>query len=483
MPLVSVLRAQSLPTPWTPLPMPRFYISAAHKSSGKTTVAIGLCAALTRRGLVVQPFKKGPDYIDPMWLGVASSRPCFNLDFNTQSQSEISSMFGRCRIGSDIAVIEGNKGLHDGVDVHGTNSSAALAKQLQAPVVLVIDVGGITRGVAPLVLGNQVFDPDVQIAGVILNKVAGPRHESKLRAALAMYTNLPVLGAIRRSQDLMIVERHLGLIPSNESCEAQAVVARFGEVVADQVDLEAILEAARAVSPTPIIAKIPILTSTSDSAVRIGIARDAAFGFYYPDDLESLTEAGAELVAVDTLGDRNLPPGLDGLFIGGGFPETHMDKLEANTSLRSEIRVAIEAGMPVYAECGGLMYLSRSITWQGRCCQMVGAIAGDSVMHERPSGRGFVRLRETVNLPWPGGMAGSEITAHEFHYSSLENLGENPMYAYDILRGDGIDGRHDGVIVRNTVATYAHLRSVDLFPWAGRFVAFVRNCRDARRAA
>ncbi|MBF0560538.1 MAG: cobyrinate a,c-diamide synthase [Alphaproteobacteria bacterium] len=463
--------------------MPRLLISAAHKSSGKTTVTIGLCAALARRGLTVQPFKKGPDYIDPMWHGVAAGRTGRNLDFNNQGPDEIVSLFLRCANGADVAMIEGNKGLHDGVDLHGSDSSAALAKLLGAPVVLVVDAAGITRGVAPLLLGYQAFDRGARIGGVILNKVSGPRHESKLRAAIEAFTDLPVIGAIRRSPDLAIVERHLGLIPSNEMAEARAVVSRISDGIAAQCDLEAIMALARTAGPLVPASSCPRAVSGAFPSVRIGIARDAAFGFYYPDDVEALAAGGAELVPIDTLRDTQLPPGLDGLFIGGGFPESHMEVLEANRGMRDGIRAAILAGLPVYAECGGLMYLSRSIVWKGRTHAMVGAISGDTVMHDRPRGKGFVRLRETGHLPWPGTQAGAEITAHEFHYSSLENLSDNPTFAYDILRGDGIDGHHDGIVVRNVVATYAHMRSVERFPWSDRFVSFVRACRKERSAA
>lgn len=455
--------------------MSRLFLSAAHKSSGKTTLSIGLCAALAGRGLRVQPFKKGPDYIDPMWLGLAAGRACRNLDFNTQSPSEIAALFRRVAAGCDIALVEGNKGLYDGVDVAGSDSSAALAKVVEAPVVLVVDAGGITRGIAPLLVGYQVFDPQVRIAGVILNKVAGARHESKLRAAVEAYTDIPVLGAVRRSPELEIVERHLGLIPSNEAEEAKATVARIRVAVAGQVDVERLLGLARLAPPLDLP---PPLASFPPGGVRIGIARDPAFGFYYPDDIEALVAAGAELVAVDTLRDAALPPELDGLFIGGGFPETHMDALEANASFRSSVKAALDAGLPTYAECGGLMYLSRAVTWKGRTARMVGAVPGDTVMHERPRGRGFVRLRETGRSLWPGACAGAEVAAHEFHYSSLENVGGSVTFAYDVLRGDGIDGKHDGVIVGNTLATYAHLRTVQSFPWAERFVAFVRAHKE-----
>ena len=338
-----------------------FYLSAAHKSSGKTTVSIGLAASLRlRQGLAVQPFKKGPDYIDPLWLGAAAGRPCYNLDFFVQGDEEIRAEFARRMVGARIGLVEGNKGLFDGVALDGSNSNAALAALLDAPVVLVIDSRGMTRGIAPLLLGYQHFTPRVSISGVILNRVGGPRHEGKLRQAVEHYTDIPVVGAVRDTPEMTIVERHLGLMPSNEHAAAQAIIARITAVVADAVDLEG-LERLAASAVMPSAAPASAVPPASRANVRIGIPRDAAFGFYYPGDLEALEAAGAELVFFDALRTPRLPA-VDGLFIGGGFPETQAEALEANTLLREDIRTFIEAGGPVYAECGGLMYLCRRLT-------------------------------------------------------------------------------------------------------------------------
>lgn len=460
--------------------MAHLLISAAHKSSGKTTIALGLCAALAARGFRVQPFKKGPDYIDPMWLGAAAGRACHNLDFYTMGRSEIRDTFARYAARADISLIEGNKGLYDGLDLEGSNSNAALAKLLDAPVVLVIDAQGMTRGIAPLILGYQAFDPEIRIAGVILNKLGGSRHESKLRAVIEHYTDVPVLGAVHSSPELEIVERHLGLIPSHETRLASSRIERIAQAVARQVDLDRLLAVAHTA---------PVLECTSPAEpplptpdVRIGIARDVAFNFYYPGDLEALRAAGAELVEINMLGDAHLPE-IDGLFVGGGFPETQMERLEANASMRADIRRAIENGLPVYAECGGLMYLARSITWNDRTCEMVGSVPGDAVMHERPVGRGYIRLRETGKAPWPladHAAQPGEIAGHEFHYSSLENLPPDLEFAYDVLRGAGVDGRHDGIVYKNMLAGYAHLRDVAGNRWAARFVGHVRACKQGR---
>ncbi|MBM3555661.1 MAG: cobyrinate a,c-diamide synthase [Alphaproteobacteria bacterium] len=455
--------------------MAHLLLSAAHKSSGKTTVAAGLCRALHRRGLAVQPFKKGPDFIDPMWLGAAAGRPCHNLDFHTQTRDEIIGVFARRMADAAIGVIEGNKGLYDGLDLEGSNSNAALAKLIGAPVVLVIDTTGMTRGIAPIVLGHQAFDRDLDIAGIILNKVGGSRHEAKLRAILEHYTGVPVLGAVHKESAIEIVERHLGLMPARESPAAEATLTAIADAVAAQVDLDRVLAiAAKAKAPAaPRRAAVPCRAPD----IRVAIARDSAFGFYYPGDLEALAEAGAELVFFDALRDRALPPA-DGVFLGGGFPETHMAELEANQALRGAIAAAVAGGLPTYAECGGLMYLSRAIRWKGERRAMAGVVEAEAVMHERPQGRGYVRLRETGAAPWRAG-AGATIAAHEFHHASLENLAPETRFAFDVLRGQGIDGRHDGLVRGNLVAGFSHLRHTDATPWAGAFVDFARSRRRA----
>jgi cobyrinic acid a,c-diamide synthase len=459
--------------------MDRLLVSAAHKSSGKTTVTLGLCAALAARGSVVQPFKKGPDYIDPMWLARAAGRPCFNLDGYLMDDAALERCFVDGVRGADLAIVEGNKGLYDGLALDGSNSNAALAHQLGLPVLLVIDARGMTRGIAPLILGYQAFDRAIRIGGVILNRCGGPRHEAKLRAVIEHYTDVPVLGAVAEDARLAVMERHLGLLPCAEVDDAQERVHEIGRIVGAQVDLGRVR--ALAVSAGPGLASpraAPDRNRRPD--LRIGIARDRAFGFYYPDDLAVLEAAGAELVPIDTLRDQRLPA-IDGLFIGGGFPEACMAELEANAALRGALREAIEDGLPTYAECGGLMYLARSITWQGRTARMVGAIPGDAVMHARPVGRGYVHLRETAAMTWDGA-PGTTLRGHEFHHSSLANLAPGVAFAYEVERGHGVDGQHDGVLVHNLLASYAHLRSAAGSNWAPRFAAFVRRHRVRRDA-
>jgi cobyrinic acid a,c-diamide synthase len=458
--------------------MAHVYVSAAHKSSGKTVIAAGLCAALRSLEDPVQPFKKGPDYIDPLWLGRASGRPCRNLDFFTMTPEEIVAACNRYAADAKISIIEGTKGLHDGVAVDGSDSNAALCKLLRSPVLLVVDARGLTRGVAPLVQAQARFDDDVRMAGVILNRVGGNRHEAKLRAALERYTDIPVLGAVHDDAALAIPEGHLGLLPANDHPRAGGVVDSIAHAVRTQVDLTEVLRIARA-ARWPTACAGPDSPGLPRGAIRLGIARDAAFSFYYPEDLEGLERAGAELHFFDTVSDGTLPD-VDGLFIGGGFPERHIDALSSNTHLRRMIRDRIHAGMPVYAECGGLMYLSRSLEWRGNRAQMVGVLDADTVVRERPRGRGYVKLRETATNPWPlleDGNRDRIVCAHEFHYAELENCASDFAFAYDVVRGWGVDGQHDGLVVHNVLASFSHLRDVASHSWTRRFVAFVHAKR------
>ncbi|NEX20564.1 cobyrinate a,c-diamide synthase [Thiorhodococcus mannitoliphagus] len=456
--------------------MAHLYIAAPQKSSGKTTLSIGICRELRRRGLVVQPFKKGPDYIDPLWLSQAANRSCFNLDFHTMAPEEISDAFARELSGADVGVIEGNVGLFDSTDIRGANSNAELAKQLRAPVVLVVNCNGLARGIAPLLLGYLAFDPELEIAGVILNKVGGMRHGENLVRVVEHYTDVAVLGVLRREDDLAISERHLGLMPINEAKDAEAWIESIRGRVAEEMDFDRLIEIAeRAPGSEP--RSLPSGASPSaGSTLRLGIARDSAFGFYYPDDLRALAMGGAELVPFSPISDAELPP-VDALFIGGGFPEYRMAELEANVSMRQSIADFIAQGGPTYAECGGLMYLCKGLSWQGRRCQMAGALEAEVEMRQRPQGRGYVRLRETQAFPWPrAALGGKEIPAHEFHHSAIVAPNPTWRYGYEVVRGTGIDGSRDGVVQGNLLACYSHLRAVSDNRWTERFLGHVRRC-------
>ncbi|MEE2803140.1 MAG: cobyrinate a,c-diamide synthase [Pseudomonadota bacterium] len=451
----------------------RFLVSAVSKSAGKTAVSVGLAAALTGRGLRVATFKKGPDYIDPMWLSKASQRRCWNLDFFTMEPEEITTCFKGASHGADVAMVEGTKGLHDGVSVGGEDSNAALAKYLDLPVILVLDTRGMTRGVAPLILGTTRFDPEIPVAGVVLNFVGGQRHEGKLRDALSRYTDIPVVGAIPRDAAMVIQERHLGLTPVSEHVAAGQQVNRLAAMVEQYLDIAGILELTASTDgpADPVVTRvIPPLTDS----LKIGIARDEAFGFYYPDDLTAFARAGVELVTVDLLHDNHLPA-IDGLFIGGGFPESFISILAANRSMRQDVHDFVESGGPTYAECGGLMYLCRSLRWCDTCGDMAGVIPADVVIGARPVGRGYARFQPGDGHPWPG-VEPREYAAHEFHHARVDALPENICWASRVTRGYGVDGKHDGIVYRNLLAGFLHQRHLAANPWVDRFVSFVRSC-------
>jgi len=449
-----------------------FYISAAHKSSGKTIISLGLCRAISNLNSKVQSFKKGPDYIDPIWLAKSTHQPCYNLDFFNMSPEEILDLYNKHSATSDVSIVEGNKGLFDGMSVDGGDANADLAKSLNLPVILVIDTNGMTRGIAPLLQGYQNFDHGVNIQGVILNKVGGDRHESKLINAIEHYTDLKVYGSVQRNKELDIDERHLGLMPANEDDKSEIKINRISEIIAASINIQKVLSDTNndIVSQSKTRESIP-------SSLTIAIPKDAAFGFYYQDDLDLFEELGTKISYFDAIKDSKLPE-CDGLFIGGGFPEMNLEELSSNKSLLTDIQNKINAGLPAYAECGGLMYLTNNIEYLGRSFPMVGVINANTVMTQRPVGRGYVEIEPTDNHPWEG--VSKKISAHEFHYSRLENIAKDYEYAYNVLRGVGINNKKDGIITKNLLATYSHLRSVGGNLWVQQFIEFIKTLKGKR---
>lgn len=470
--------------------IPRLVIAAPQGRSGKTTVSVGLMAALTAKGLAVQAFKKGPDYIDPSWLTMVTGRQCRNLDSFMMGGEALRRSFVRHARGADISIVEGAMGIFDGVDLEGSGSTGEVAKAIQAPVILVVDTTRMTRSVAAMVMGFQHFDREVTIAGVILNKVARPRHESMLRSAVEHYCGIPVLGAMPKGNDFKIPDRHLGLIPAAENEALHQAVAALGEAAARHLDLDRLLEAAKSSPLLPSAGEgLPagICLNDKGSAPRgsggrpvIGVFCDRSFTFYYPENLEALVDAGAELVAVDSMNQGTLPD-VDALYIGGGFPEVFAAEIEDNQSLRREVRQGIEEGLPVYAECGGLMYLGRTLTWRDRAYRMCGALPFDVVMSEKPQGHGYVVLEVTEESPFF--TSGEVIRGHEFHHSRLVNLDRGKVgVAYKIKRGYGIDGEMDGLVYKNVLAGYTHLHAVSGHQWAKNLVALASEYRRTKRS-
>jgi cobyrinic acid a,c-diamide synthase len=465
-------------------------ISSPQGRSGKTIVTIGLCDAFKRMGLSVQPFKKGPDYIDPSWLTAATGRSCRNLDLFLIPKDKLFLSFHLNCEGVNLAIVEGAMGLYDGLDSHGT--TAEIARLLNIPILLVINTTRMTSSIAAMVTGYQHFQKDVQIAGVILNYVSGTRHESKLRNAVEQYCGIPVVGSIPRDQDFRIMERHLGLIPSSESGEAELLVERIGRKLESQLDLDNILKIARSFQTNPKTISDDStsyphspLTKIKDEAkvrrtktVRIGVIRDRAFNFYYPENLEALVNQGAEFIFINSLKDRL--PKVDGLYIGGGFPEFFLKELEENRELRGDIAKAVEEGLPVYAECAGLMYLCRSISWQNRSYEMVGIIPAEVQLSQRPEGHGYVIAEVMKENPFfPVGLA---LRGHEFHHSSLLHL-DDLQFAYQIRRGQGMTGKRDGIVNKNLFASFIHLHALGTPEWAEGFVSLAYKERRAHEFA
>ena len=457
------------------LVIPRLVIAALRGGSGKTTLALGLIQALRDQGLRVAPFKKGPDYIDPFWHREAAGTPCRNLDPFLMGREQVLASFTHFAAGCDAAVVEGNRGLYDGMDAAGSQSTAELAKWLRAPVVLVLDCTMASRTVAAVALGCRQFDPDLPLAGFILNPVATARQERLVRRAVEETTGLPVLGAVPRLE-LNLPERHMGLVPPQEHPEVAQALHRAARSVAAHVDLEAVWKVMRAAPPlTPTGPPRGLFPPRPPSGppVRIGVVRDAAFGFYYPENLEALANFGAELVFCSALADERLPA-VEALYLGGGFPETHAARLEANASFRRSLREAVEEGLPVYAECGGFMYLGRRLMVEGRPYAMAGVLPMDFQLHRRPQGHGYSRCRVTADNPFlPRGL---EFRAHEFHYSRPLWRGRgSPRFAYRVLRGKGIAGEMGGLLWGRVLATYHHLHCLGLEDWAAGLVAAARG--------
>lgn len=449
--------------------LPRFVVGAPKGRSGKTTISIAIGRALSKRGFSVQPFKKGPDYIDPSWPTLACGRNCSNLDTFIMPEEVLPASFGRRAAGADLALIEGAMGLFDSPEADGSGSTAWLARLLKAPVILVVNAERMTRSIAALVSGYQHFEPETHITAVILNNISGVRHRDKLVHAVESHCGIPVVGAVPNNPELTITERHLGLTPSAEKDQAESVVATICEIVEKHLDLDAILTIAKGASELSIpVGNNPPIPGR---IARVGVLRDRVFSFYYPENLEALTEAGVEVVPLDVLAERELPD-LDGLYIGGGFPELYASQLETNSRLRADIAAAIEKGLPTYAECAGLMYLCRAIRWQGKRYEMVGIIPAEAELSKRPAGHGYVELAVTADNCWF--RRGHLLRGHEFHHSRI--IPAEPIAtACAVKRGYGIDGRVDGIIYKNLFAAYMHLHALGNPEWAHAFAALASD--------
>lgn len=462
---------------------PRLILAALGGGWGKTTAALGLAGVWRKRGLEVVPFKKGPDYIDSAWLSLAAGGgPCYNLDTYLIPPDEVLRSFLRRAGGGRAALIEGNRGLFDGMDSRGTHSTAELAKLLRAPVALVVQCSKVTRTAAAFVLGAQAFDPELRLGAVILNQVAGSRHEQTARRAIEETCGVPVVGAIPRLESPPLSDRHLGVVPPQEDPRAAQALELATAVFEEHVDAEALWRLA--CDAAPLEAEFGGLPPREEakSGIVIGVIRDRAFQFYYPENLEALEEAGAQVVECSALADRSLPQ-VDALYIGGGFPETCAEALSKNEPFRQSVRQAAENGLPIYAECGGLMYLGESLELPGGSFPMAGLFPVVFGVEPRPMGHGYTALR--VERPNPFYPTGLEIRGHEFHYSRplKSRLAEGMELVFRVQRGQGFEGGRDGICHKNTLALYTHVHALGTPQWAEALAARAEEHRRRRLAA
>jgi len=437
--------------------------------SGKSIVSVGLVAALKEEGRSVVPFKKGPDYIDAGWLQLAAGRNCYNLDPYLMSQEAISTSFAIRSQYGDIALVEGNRGLYDGVNAEGGYSTAELALTLDLPVILVVNCTKTTRTVAAMVLGCRELDRRVDIRGVVLNQVATERQRNLVTEAVEKYTGIPVVGAVPRLKKDIFPMRHLGMIPHQEYGDSPEAITLLARLIRENVDIEKVLSLMAPVVGSGTAGQEE-KASVTTAGVRIGVLQDAAFQFYYSENLEALERAGAELVYINAMKDRALPS-IDGLYIGGGFPETSAGELARNTSFRQSLRQAVEGGLPVYAECGGLIYLGESIVLaDGEEHALAGIFPIRFGMSTKPQAHGYTIFQvEGANSFYA---SGSEIKGHEFRYSRvLEWRGQSEQLVLKMLRGKGFSEGRDGLVYKNVLAMYTHVHAEGTLDWAPNFVA------------
>lgn len=460
--------------------IPRFILAGLSGGTGKTIVSLALARAFQRRGLRVAPFKKGPDYIDAKWLGLAAGRDCSNLDPYFHSDNTIRSLFWHKSQGCDISLVEGNRGLFDGMDEQGSASTAELARKLDAPVVLAIDCTKMTRTVAAIVQGCATFEPGLNLAGVILNRTAGERHRSVLRSSIEANTDIPVLGMLPKISQNPIPERHMGLMSDQEydGCDygdGQRALDSLAEMAEEWLDVDRIASIAGNVSdfgddPGPIYPDAP-----KEKKARIGYVQDAALWFYYPENLEALEHAGAELVRLSLLSHEPWPD-LDGLYLGGGFPEVFAGQIAANRGVLDQIKAMAEAGKPIYAECGGFMVLCEGLEFEGVTHAMAGVFPLGTTFCQRPQGLGYteaVAQIDTVFYP-----KGTKVLGHEFHYSvCLADQTAQVDCAMKMVRGKGVLHGQDGLLYENTFAGYNHIHALAVPGWAERFVKAATDYR------
>lgn len=460
---------------------PRLIIAGVRGGSGKTTVSLSIIHALrSKKRLKVIPFKKGPDYIDAGWLSLFANNPCYNLDpFLISRENVLSSFIKHFR--GDLSIIEGNRGLYDGMDIEGSFSTAELSKLLKSPIILIVDCSKVTRTVAAIVKGCIEFDREIEIAGVILNQIAGMRHEKIIRESIERYCSIPVVGAIPRIEDDSFPERHMGLVPYQEHQDfdrASSLVQRIADRYLDLEKIKDIAFEAGFLSPLSEKNKECISVEREGSekfnSLKIGVIKDSAFQFYYPENIDELRNRGAEIVEINSITDQVLPD-VDALYIGGGFPETNAIYLAQNESFKVSVKKAAEKGLPIYAECGGLMFLGREIRLKDKIFPMVDLFPITFLMKNKPQAHGYTIVE--VDKRNPFFPIGTILRGHEFHYSLPEEFSEeeNMYTVFKMKRGEGIKNKRDGLCYKNTLGTYTHIHALGSPSWV---VGFINSAKE-----
>lgn len=457
--------------------LPRIIIAGTHSGVGKTTLTSGIILALRKKGLIVQPFKTGPDYIDPAYHTEAAGNSCVNLDTWLLSKDAVIELFKRRAGQADISIIEGVMGLYDGLRNSEQGSTSHLARILNCPVILILNAHSLSRSAAAVALGYKGFDKELDIAGIILNNIAGMNHYHYIKAAIERKTRIPVLGYLPRDPDLKLSERHLGLIPLEEKRLHLGFYQRLSKLVENNINLSRILKISRKAKPLAFYKERIFKKESPKNHVTIAIARDEAFNFYYQDNLDILRHLGAKIVTFSPLRDKELPEGIDGLYIGGGFPELFASGLSKNKILKGLIYQKAEEGLPIYAECGGLMYLARAlIDFKKRKFPMVGIFKCSVSMGNKLHRLGYVNVRVIKDniLSRPG----DKNRAHMFHWSHLGGIPKNQSFAYKIIDKDKII--YDGLVRGNVLAGYTHLHFASNMKFARNLI---NSCRQFKISA
>ncbi|NPV91104.1 MAG: cobyrinate a,c-diamide synthase [Firmicutes bacterium] len=455
--------------------MKRLVIAGTHSGSGKTTIAIGLMAAFARRGLKVQPFKVGPDYIDSAYHTQVVGRASRNLDDWMLPPAVLRHLFTRSAASADIALVEGVMGLYDGIGSTPAGSTAAVAKTIRTPVILVVDAGGMSTSAAAQVLGYQQYDRDLPLQGVIINRAAPGRHYESMREAIERATGVRVLGCLPPDRELFLPSRHLGLVPTGEMDGMRERMDRLCSLIETHIDLEGLLRLAAGAPDLP-YAENPIESLDHDrgTPVKLAVASDRAFNFYYQDSLDLLEDMGAELIRFSPIGDGCIPPEAAGVYLGGGFPEVFAADLAANRPMLDSLNRRLNAGLPCYAECGGLMYLTGGmVDRSGAMRPMAGVLGGAARMTDKLQRFGYVEVRLKGHCLLGG--PGDRIRGHEFHYSEVD--GVEAAHAYRITSAQGDREWEGGYIKNNVLAGYPHLHF-----WNNPRLAlnFLDHCRRRR---